>query len=92
MSIGQVVHGNSSADQFLTSLIIKPLNGLPIRNLSSDPCALIFIHICWKIYVFLRQIDGWLVVWVFWHINLSRLFNAKSIFMQIVSSIPNNSV
>ena len=26
----------------------------------------------------------WLVVWVLWHINLCRLFNAKSIFMKIV--------
>ena len=26
----------------------------------------------------------WLVGWVLWHINLSRLFNAKSIFMNIV--------
>ena len=26
----------------------------------------------------------WLVGWVLWHINLCRLFNAKSIFMQIV--------
>ena len=25
-----------------------------------------------------------LVVWVLWHINLSGLFNAKSIFMKIV--------
>ena len=32
------------------------------------------------------------VGWVLWHINLCRLFNAKSIFMQIVSSISNNSV
>ena len=31
-------------------------------------------------------------VWVLWHINLCRLFNAKLIFMQIVSSISNNSV
>ena len=30
---------------------------------------------------------SWLVDWVSWHINLCRLFNAKSIFMQIVSSI-----
>ena len=35
--------------------------------------------------------SGWLVVLVLWHINLSGLFNAKSIFMQIVSSISNNS-
>ena len=26
----------------------------------------------------------WLAVWVLWHINLCRLFNAKSIFMVIV--------
>ena len=25
----------------------------------------------------------WLVGWVLWHINLCRLFNAKSIFMKI---------
>ena len=31
-------------------------------------------------------------VWVLWHINLCRLFNAKSIFIQINSSISNNSV
>ena len=30
------------------------------------------------------MIFGWLVVWVLWHINLCRLFNAKSIFMKIV--------
>ena len=29
---------------------------------------------------------------VLWHINLCRLFNAKSIFMQIISSISNNSI
>ena len=34
----------------------------------------------------------WLVVWVLWHINPCRLFNTISIFMQIVSSISNNSV
>ena len=27
---------------------------------------------------------GWFVVWVLWHINLRRLFNAKSMFMKIV--------
>ena len=35
---------------------------------------------------------GWFVGWVLWHINICWLFNAKSIFMQIVSSISNNSV
>ena len=29
-------------------------------------------------------LDGWLVGWVLWHINLFRLFNAKSIFMKTV--------
>ena len=33
-----------------------------------------------------------LVGCVLWHINLCRLFNAKSIFMQIVSYFSNNSV
>ena len=32
------------------------------------------------------------VGWVLWHINLYWLFNAKSIFIQIISSISNNSV
>ena len=43
-------------------------------------------HIC----RFLQDI--WLVGWFLWHINLCRLFNAKSIFIQIISSISNNSV
>ena len=33
-----------------------------------------------------------LFVWVLWHINYCRLFNTKSIFIQISSSISNNSV
>ena len=33
-----------------------------------------------------------LIVWVLWHINLCRSFNAKSIFIQINSSISNDSV
>ncbi len=36
--------------------------------------------------------NGWLVVWVLGHINLCRLFNEKPIFIQIISSISNNSV
>ena len=38
------------------------------------------------------EINGWLVFGVLWHINLSRLFNAKSIFIEIISPISNNSV
>ena len=33
-----------------------------------------------------------LFVWVLWHINICRLFNAKSIFIQVNCSISNNSV
>ena len=33
-----------------------------------------------------------LFVMVLWHINYCRLFNTKSIFIQINSSISNNSV
>ena len=32
----------------------------------------------------------WLVSYISWHINPCQLFNAKFIFMQIVSSISNN--
>ena len=28
---------------------------------------------------------GWLVGWVLWHYNLCKIFNAKSIFIKIVS-------
>ena len=35
--------------------------------------------------------NTWLVGMVLWHINFFRLFNAKSIFIQIVSSISKNS-
>ena len=52
-----------------------------------------------KLLITLSDTDGlwdnrfrWFVGWVLWHINLCRLFNAKSIFMQIVSSISKNSV
>ena len=44
-------------------------------------------HVAIYIYIY-----SWLVVWVLQHFNICRLFNAKSIFMQIVSSISNNSV
>ena len=45
-------------------------------------CVYIFVHIYIYyiyIYIYLR-----LVGWDLWHINLCRLFNAKSIFMKIV--------
>ena len=39
-----------------------------------------------------NEIVHWLVGWVLWHINPCRLFNAKSIFIQINSSISNKSI
>ena len=41
---------------------------------------------------FLFVLVSWLVDRVLWHINLCKLFNAKSMFIQIISSISNNSV
>ena len=35
---------------------------------------------------------GWLVGWLDFYGNVSKLFNAKSIFREVVSSISNNSV
>ena len=49
----------------------------------------------WKLIVwtsYSKSDQVCLFVRVLWHINLWRLFNAKSIFMQINSSISNNSV
>ena len=45
-----------------------------------------------NVSVALHGLVGWLVVWVLWHINLCRLSNAKSIFIQIISSVSNNSI
>ena len=38
----------------------------------------------------LKQKKG--LIGVLWHINFYKLFNAKSIFIQIISSVSNNSV
>ena len=38
----------------------------------------------WSGSIWKSPIYGWLIVWVLWHINLCGLFNAESIFMQIV--------
>ena len=43
----------------------------------------IYIHVCVILYIFYPRC-WWLVGLVVWHINLCRLFNAKSIFMRIV--------
>ena len=38
-------------------------------------------------HTYLSRLVGWLEGWILWHINLCMLFNAKSFFMQIDSSI-----
>ena len=43
-----------------------------------------------KILFFL--VEHYTIKMVYWHINLLRLFNGKSIFIQIISSISNNSL
>ena len=39
-----------------------------------------------------KKKEYWLVAWDLWHINLCWLFNAKSILIQLISSISNNLV
>ena len=41
--------------------------------------------------IYLQHSIVCLFVWVLWHISLCRLFNAKSIFIEINSSISNDS-
>ena len=67
----------------LELIIIAELKSIVLRSVEALDESVRIIY---------SQDKGWLVVWVLWHINLCRLFNAKSIFMQIVSSISNNSV
>ena len=38
------------------------------------------------------MLNCWLVGWILWYITHCRLFNAKFIFVQLISSISNNSV
>ena len=40
-----------------------------------------------NIVKYLTHPIGWLVVWFLWHIKLCRLFNAKSMFIQIFQTI-----
>ena len=53
----------------------KPWNEIFIHNICQDKYnyELTKNKWCWLV--------GWLIGWVLWHINLCRLFNAKSIFM-----------
>ena len=46
------------------------------------------MYVCMCVRVCARVCS--LVGWVSWHFNLRKLFNAKSIFIQIVSPISNN--
>ena len=62
---------------------------------SNDICVLTLSHVVSEKVGFNLSREMFLmdmVGWVLWHINLCRLFNAKSIFLQIIWSISNNSV
>ena len=43
-------------------------------------------------YLVRTSLIGWLLIWILWHINLCRLYNATSIFIQMICFISNNSV
>ena len=58
----------------------------------SEICGLCLLDSFFQGNLFWGVSGGWLVVWVLWHINLCSLFNAKSILIQIISSISNNLV
>ena len=59
-----------------------------VRNIHADSVTWWILRYCCNQHPILC----WLVVWVLWHVNLHRLFNARSIFIRINSSISNNSV
>ena len=69
------------------------------QNFLRDYCLKVVpTRICVKVFatrpvaISRLKIQVEMVGWVLEHINLCRLFNAKSIFIQINSSISNNSV
>ena len=66
-------------------------NSFP-RVLNPHGGASVFVCVCVCVLSKSCNWVGWLVGWVLRYINLCWLFNAKSIFMQIVWSISNNSV
>ena len=60
----------------------------PPQFLRNNYTKNVYMNIQWT----LHWLVGLLVVWVLWHVNFCWLFNAKSIFIQIISSVSNNSV
>ena len=76
----------------------KNINRIIIRHLEMDKITALdnpqaVDKLLDKLYIYIYiysntlKMVGWLVGWFLWHINLCRLFNAKSILIQIVSSI-----
>ena len=60
--------------------------------LSIDGNSIEFVNYHFCFLFFSLKIQFSLFVWVLWHINLCRLFNAKFIFIQINSFISSNTV
>ena len=75
---------------YLYLLFVFFILGLRFCILTRQPIKLMASHddIYNRMIVWLV---GWLVGWILWHINYFRLFKAKSIFIQMNSSISNNS-
>ena len=63
-------------DEFSSNIIANIL--IPIE------CFIVRTWFEWLVYRTCNFLLIWLFVWILWHINLCRLFNAKSIFMKIV--------
>ena len=71
-------------DMFLYSFLLIQLLCVYTVSIKMFKCY----HMCKCIYLFYLSVVGWVLS----HINLCRLFNTKSIFIQINSSTSNNSV
>ena len=88
MAIHDVVESHAVSGSWILS--IQQICG-GMNPFFSPPCLVVIIQSLKDISGY-RRMEIWLVVWVLWPINLCWLFNDKSIFIQIISSILNNSV
>ena len=77
-----------TASQAFKTLLVIPAD----LSIISVIWWLNLVILIWFTFHSFVRFTKWLVSWILWHINFCRLFNAKSIFKQIISSISNNSV
>ena len=73
-------------------LLVRINLGVMVMKMYPTCLYMLSIHTA-GMYIEYEKYQMFLVGWLgFMTFNLCRLFNAKSIFMQIISSISNNSV